>query len=137
MVGYGNLTESFTSRVYCIPGRAVESVGGDAETSLGSQDIRHHLENAAHHPPSKSTGGGNGILTHLRSRWDIDSLSNDSTKVTLSLEFAFANPMYAALSAGVAPMVAEVMIKAFEGRVQEVMRRDPGLAGKGLEGVDK
>ncbi|KAF2015878.1 hypothetical protein BU24DRAFT_492069 [Aaosphaeria arxii CBS 175.79] len=139
VVGYGNLTESFTSRVYCIPGKIVESVGGGTETSLDERDIGHHLQERVEGGRSDA----NGLLTHLRSRWSVvgedaarlsppplggENGNAGRTRVTLELEFAFANPMYAALSGGVASTVAEIMVKAFEGRVEEVMRRDPGLA---------
>lgn len=43
------------------------------------------------------------------------------TEVRLKIEYAFANPLYAALSAAAAPKVADKMIQAFEERVRETM----------------
>jgi coenzyme Q-binding protein COQ10 len=42
------------------------------------------------------------------------------TDVNLVIEYQFANPVYAALSAAAAPKVAEKMIEAFENRVKAV-----------------
>lgn len=47
--------------------------------------------------------------------------SQERTEVSLAIEFAFANPLYAAVSAGAAPKVAERMIEAFEERVKAVL----------------
>ena len=133
----GNLTESFTSLVYCVPGKIVESVGGTTETSLPSDQIAHHLDDAeaqAEKRIEKETT--DGLLTHLRSKWSVEKVGAESTQVTLALEFAFANPLYASLSAGVAPKIAEHMIQAFENRVVELLKRDPGLARASLADMD-
>lgn len=127
VVGWGNLTESFTSRVFCVPGRIVESIGGDTETDLDARDIAHHLEGAQNNSKG-ARGAGNGLMTHLRSRWTIRALGESKTEVALALEFAFANPMYTALSAGVAPKVADIMVKAFEERVQTLLDGNPEVA---------
>jgi coenzyme Q-binding protein COQ10 len=128
--GFGGITESFVSRVYCVPGRYVESVGGDTNTSLRPDMIAHHLEGGE--KQSGRTEGENGLLTHLRSKWTIEAMRDGETQVSLAVEFAFSNPMYAALSGGVAPKVAEFMIRAFEKRVKEVLERNPEMVRKGL-----
>jgi coenzyme Q-binding protein COQ10 len=127
VVGWGNLTESFTSRVFCIPGKIVESIGGDTETNLNASDIPHHLE-GARDGDKGARGAANGLMTHLKSRWTIEALGEDKTEVSLALEFAFANPMYTALSAGAAPKVADIMVKAFEERVQKLLDGNPQMA---------
>jgi coenzyme Q-binding protein COQ10 len=132
--GFGGITESFRSRVYCVPGRYVESVGGDTETSLSRNEIAHHLEGSE--AGGGRSGGDNGLLKHLRSKWTIEDLGKDKTGVTLALEFAFANPFYAALSGGVAPKVADVMIRAFEKRVGELLVENPDMVGASLEELD-
>ncbi|KAF2710535.1 hypothetical protein K504DRAFT_264734 [Pleomassaria siparia CBS 279.74] len=134
-VGFGNLSESFTSRIFCVPGKIVESVGGATSTELGEDDIAHHLA-------ENGTRGGDlerresGLLTHLRSRWTIEGLGKrggkEETEVTLSLEYAFANPLYSTLSAGAAPKVADLMIKAFEERVKSQLDSDPRKANASL-----
>ncbi|KAF2034745.1 hypothetical protein EK21DRAFT_97377 [Setomelanomma holmii] len=131
--GFGGITESFVSRVYCVPGRYVESVGGDTETSLPADEIQHHLSSSG---AAARNAGDNGLLRHLRSKWKIEDLGADKTGVTLSLEYAFANPFYAALSGGVANKVAEVMIRAFEARVVQLLRENPGMVRAGLADLD-
>lgn len=131
--GFGNLTESFTSRVYCVPGKVVESVGGDTETALPSDAIKHHLDGDK---ASVGRKGSEGLLTHLRNTWTVDEVGHRQTKIELSLEFRFANPMYAALSAGVAPKVADAMVKAFEERVRGLLRDCPGMVDARLEDLD-
>ncbi|KAI0586936.1 Oligoketide cyclase-lipid transport protein [Pyrenophora tritici-repentis] len=132
--GFGGLTESFTSRIYCIPGRYVESVGGETETSLKGEDIAHHFEEEGGRKIGRESD--NGLLTHLRSKWTVEAVQDDQTQVSLAVEFAFANPMYAALSGGVAPKVAEFMIRAFEKRVEELLEGDKRLIRAGLGELD-
>jgi coenzyme Q-binding protein COQ10 len=124
VVGFSNFTETFTSRVFCVPGRIVESIGGSTETELSRQEIAHHLEDG----DVGAKGAASGLMTHLKSRWSIEARGKDSTQVTLALEFAFANPLYTALSAGAAPKVADIMIKAFEERVRSLLEREPDMA---------
>jgi coenzyme Q-binding protein COQ10 len=133
--GFGGITESFVSRVYCVPGRYVESVGGDTNTSLKPEMIAHHLEGSEEQSDRREEGE-NGLLTHLRSKWSIEAMEDEKTQVSLAVEFAFANPMYAALSGGVAPKVAEFMIKAFEMRVEEILEENPDMVKASLGEMD-
>lgn len=119
-----------------MPGKYVESVGGDTETSLSRDEIAHHLEGSGLDGLGRRSGGDNGLLSHLRSKWTIEELGKDKTGVSLALEFAFANPFYAALSGGVAPKVAEVMIRAFEQRVVSLLRENPEMVGASLAELD-
>lgn len=130
--GYGSINETFASRVYCVPGRFVESVGGATTTSLKPEDVAHHL--AAQQGSRESDE--NALLTHLRSKWSIEAMENNTTQVSLAVEFAFSNPLYAALSGNVAPKVADFMIRAFEKRVQEVLERNPGMVTASLGEMD-
>ncbi|KAK4462905.1 dehydrase and lipid transport-domain-containing protein [Cladorrhinum samala] len=68
-VGYGPLSQSYTSRVYCVPDRGiVEAVSGNAETSipasvlaeLGYDDVDGN---------KKQTDGG--IFERLVTRWEV------------------------------------------------------------------
>lgn len=129
--GFGTLTESFTSRVYCVPGRVVESVGGATQTSLAPHDIAHHLADAR-----VQTTGGSGLLTHLKSTWTLQELGARQTRIELALEFAFANPLYAALSGGAAPKVADAMVRAFEERVRVLLTENPAMVTARLEDLD-
>lgn len=106
----------------------VESVGGSTSTSLPAEEILHHGEGVG----AKGKGEEGGLLTHLRSRWTITPLAEENTQVSLDLEFAFGNPLYAALSAGVAPKVADMMVKAFEERVHVLLMDNPVMQRAGL-----
>lgn len=131
--GFGTLTETFTSRVYCIPGRVVESVGGATQTALPRDLLRHHFHPDTASVPAEASGA---LLTHLRNTWTVESLGHRQTRIQLSLEFQFANPMYAALSAAVAPKVADAMVKAFEERVRRVLTDCPAMIDAKLEHLD-
>ena len=146
-IGWQNIRESFTSRVYCIPGRVVEAVSGNAVTTLSDEDISHHTMLL----PESSSDDKNELLTHLLTRWTLHpypykppplpSLSSSSsvqnrakpeeptthpareqTEVSLHLEYAFANPMYTGMSKAVAPKVGDMMVNAFEERVRRLLR---------------
>lgn len=130
--GFGNLSETFASRVYCVPGRIVESVGGATQTRLPESDIRHHLQDGR----EVRAEGSEGLLTHLRNTWTVEQHGAGQTKIELALEFQFANPMYAALSQGVAPKVAEAMVRAFEERVRALLEEDPRMVDARLEQLD-
>jgi coenzyme Q-binding protein COQ10 len=109
VIGWGDIKESFQSRVHCVPNRFVEAVSGESATSVATGDVPN-------------------LLNHLVSRWTLNSASGpslttaaDKTEVNLAIEFQFANPIYAALSAAVTPKMAEVMIRAFEDRVKKLL----------------
>lgn len=119
--------------MFCIPGQVVESIGGAAVSSLTPHSIAHHLSEG---DARKATSQEEGLMSHLISRWELMPLGSNETKVTLALEFAFANPIYTALSAGAAPMVADTMVKAFEDRVREVVKSDPSIVERKLGDVD-
>ena len=114
----------------------MESTGGDTVTNIPEDQIRHHLEGGDGYSSEASSGGDNGILKHLRSTWTIEDAGKDKTEVKLAIEYAFANPFYAALSGGVAPKVAEAMIKAFEQRVVGILKENPNMIGVGLADMD-
>lgn len=114
-IGWGSVRERFTSRIYCVPGKYVEAVGGNSKTRLDRGDIAHH------NIPDTRAAAQDGIMTHLLTRWSVQEVDKGSTRVGLDIEFQFANPMYAAMSSAVAGRVADVMIEAFEGRVRTVM----------------
>ncbi|KAF2854501.1 hypothetical protein T440DRAFT_464657 [Plenodomus tracheiphilus IPT5] len=130
--GFGGIEESFVSRVYCVPGRFVESVGGATQTSLKRDEIAHHYHDSQANGESAPSPEESALLSHLRSKWSIEAMEDNQTQVSLAVEFAFANPLYAALSGNVAPKVAEYMIRAFEKRVQEVLEASPEMVNAKL-----
>lgn len=145
MIGFnGNINEEFTSRIYCIPGRVVEAVSGNTNGTLPKDEVSHHNErpSADQDPSRKAT-----VMSQLLTRWtlkgypykpppvgavDRDSThrnhdetnpvpGQEKTEVNLTIEYQFANPLYAAMSSAVAPKVADKMIEAFENRVKAVL----------------
>lgn len=151
-VGWGGISEAFSSRVYCVPGSIVEAVGGASRTRLRPEQMAHHDLDTT----ETQKGGGSEILTHLLTRWTVSPFpyqppsstttpakagenavdprepasgqAREQTQVSLEIEFAFANPLYATMSAAVTPMVANRMIEAFEKRVEQLLD-GPGLGG--------
>lgn len=133
-VGWGGIHETFQSRIYCVPGSIVEAVGGQSETQLPKADIRHHEvgeSSSSSSSPSSRAQQTSQILTHLQSRWTLNPFpfkpaplqdrlertinpqseaggepAREQTEVQLSLSFAFANPLYQAMSSAVTPKVA-------------------------------
>ena len=136
-VGWGGIEETFRSRIYCVPGRVVEAVAGRTRTGLGKEEVRHHRHGPSFSSSSEGVApAGEGIFTHLLSRWTVrpfserqvlltghggEGLGKDHTEVSLAIEFQFTNPIYSAMSSAVADSVAGVLIEAFEKRVREVL----------------
>lgn len=135
-VGWKGYEENFTSKIYCVPGSVVEAIGGQAKTTLGREELGHYDFS----PGSDGGDKGNGILTHLLTRWTVrpfhfkpppsagsalestkGKTPEDRTEVSLAIEYQFSNPMYSAMSSAVADKVAGVMIEAFEKRVKTVL----------------
>ncbi|GAB1733182.1 hypothetical protein NU195Hw_g3724t1 [Hortaea werneckii] len=162
VIGFNSdVSEEFTSRVYCVPGQVVEAVSGDAETTLLPEEIPHHgprPTSAEEDASRKDT-----VMTSLLTRWTLrpypykpppmsathpatthknheetsDLPGQEKTEVSLNISYQFANPLYAAMSSAAAPKVAEKMIEAFETRVKMVME-GPGTVAdsvKTREGV--
>jgi coenzyme Q-binding protein COQ10 len=144
-VGFsGGISEEFTSRIYCLPGRIVEAVSGNTNSTLPIGEVSHHNERppADQDPSRKST-----VMSQLLTRWTLKPYmykpppvaavdkgsqhknheetnpvpGQEKTEVNLTIEYQFANPLYAALSSAAAPKVADKMIEAFENRVKAVL----------------
>ncbi|PHH84163.1 hypothetical protein CDD83_2374 [Cordyceps sp. RAO-2017] len=101
-VGWGGFSDVFTSRLRCVPGVSVEAVSGG--------------ESAA---PS-------AVFKTLITRWSVrpgasDQPSSPSTEVRLTIDYRFANPVYAAVSAAVSDKVAGLMVEAFEKRARDIL----------------
>ncbi|KAH7062380.1 dehydrase and lipid transport-domain-containing protein [Macrophomina phaseolina] len=130
-VGWGTISEAFASRVYCVPGRLVEAVGGRTRTRLRPEEVPHHdLPAEGEEEALGRKGRDREILTHLLTRWALSprAVPKEQTQVSLEIEFAFANPLYGTMMAAVTPMVANLMIEAFEKRVEQLLD-GPGLGG--------
>jgi len=140
-IGWGGFEETFTSRLFCVPGSIVEALGGEAVTDLPKSDLAHHA--ATFDAPAVA----NNIFKSIRTRWHVKPFqykppagqlqpnrmglpAREQTEVHLSIDFLFSNPIYAALSKAVAPKVASVMIEAFEVRAKKLLD-GPGADVKG------
>lgn len=145
VVGFNaDISESFYSRIYCDPGRVVEAVSGPTNTSLDVESLPHHSPRPEDCPARNDT-----VLTHLLTRWTLKPFpykpgpataseaphesnstepARDQCDVNLTIEFKFANPLYATLSSAAAPKVADMMIEAFEKRVKAVLD-GPSMGG--------
>lgn len=152
VVGWNDgISETFWSRVYCDGKTMVEAVSGETETSLGRDSIKHHSARPESGDPTRNAT----VLTHLLTKWTLrpfpfkpapiksgegpqdttsDLPSKEQTEVNLSIEYQFANPVYAAMSAAVAPKVAGYMMEAFEKRLQSLMDQPASKVGA-LDGV--
>jgi coenzyme Q-binding protein COQ10 len=146
VVGWNALEETFTSKIYCVPGSVVEAVGGRGVTTLSKDLIQHHQDDS----PSSNKAVEEGILTHLLTRWSVRDFPykpppgnsagqvrpKEHTQVGLTIEYQFSNPMYSAMSGAVADKVAGAMIEAFERRVKSVLDGHiDAHVKKGLDGV--
>ncbi|PQE03245.1 cyclase dehydrase family protein [Rutstroemia sp. NJR-2017a BBW] len=131
-VGWGAVEETFTSKLLCVPGTIVEALGGDAVTKIDGSDLAHY-GNSVDTPAAE-----NHIFKSLNTRWALkpfhykppsgkpeadfsEHTARDQTEVHLTIEFQFANPLYAALSKAVMPQVAPKMIEAFELRARKLL----------------
>ncbi|KAH0607661.1 uncharacterized protein H6S33_002695 [Morchella sextelata] len=93
-VGWGNYDETFRSKVECEPAKLI--VRADASQ--------------------------NELFKSLKTRWEIRPRGEGKgSDVELHIEFAFKNPVYAALSGAVAPKIVNIMVEAFEKRAKEVL----------------
>jgi coenzyme Q-binding protein COQ10 len=129
VVGWKGVSEAFKSKIYCVPGKVVEAVGGGAQTTLPRHEIVHHdTSNAGSEADNQS------ILSHLLTRWTVrEARQNaDETEINLAIEFQFSNPIYSAMSSAVQDRVAGHMIEAFEERVRSLLKdgTDGSLSGK-------
>ena len=139
-----DISQEFTSRVYCVPGRVVEAVSGRTEASVSGDEIQHHT---ARPPVDQDPSRQDTVMARLLTRWTLrpfpykpgpnsaqhpntahknleetnPTSSQEMTEVNLAIEFQFSNPLYSALSSAAAPKVAEKMIEAFQNRIKAIV----------------
>jgi coenzyme Q-binding protein COQ10 len=138
-VGWGGYEETFTSRLFCVPGSVVEALGGEALTSLPKSQLTHHSETL------NAKTEANNIFQTITTRWTVrpfhykppsrrpqtgtmECQAREQTEVHLSLDFQFSNPIYATLIRAVAPKIAGIMIEAFEVRARNLLDGPGGRA---------
>ncbi|QIX00089.1 hypothetical protein AMS68_005606 [Peltaster fructicola] len=119
LIGFsGDVSETFWSRVYCVPETIVETVAGSTETSLPADQIKHHNPRL---PAGQDPVRKGNVMKHLSTKWTLRprTLSGqEATEIHLKINYEFANPVYSALSAAASSKVADKMIEAFEKRVK-------------------
>lgn len=98
-VGYGPVSETFTSEVRCDRSNwVVEAKSG-----------------------GKNPAADEGVFEFLNTKWVLRPLDgNGSTRVDLEISLEFRSPVHAAMLGAVKGEMAGVMIEAFEKRIREV-----------------
>ncbi|KAH8664295.1 dehydrase and lipid transport-domain-containing protein [Xylariales sp. PMI_506] len=128
--GWGGLSETYTSRVICVPDAGVvEAISGEARTEIPLADLqRWGLRDPGPLPEAAGGGGGVGVFKSLVTRWTVRPVAGrdgDWSEVDLSIKFQFANPLYGAVSSAVADKVAPLMVEAFVKEARRVLG-EPG-----------
>lgn len=128
-IGYGPLSETFTSRVDCDKDRwIVEARSGERFASSGDDREASASSSGSWVLPGGLFPGVNeGIFEYLATKWELVPLSSSSmsaaqTRVQLEVQFEFKSAMHAAMMGAVEGHMAGIMVDAFEKRVTELER---------------
>jgi coenzyme Q-binding protein COQ10 len=133
-VGWGPVSESYTSRLYCVPDEVVEAVSGRADTTIPEATLRKYglgPQGAHAYVGGDGKGGDSavGVFDSLVTRWALHPVAapgselgsiDSATKVTLSIRFRFTNPAYGLAVGQAADNMVNVMIEAFENRARKI-----------------
>lgn len=120
-VGYGPLSETFTSKVDCDPSRWTVEARSGAKYGGGSGQNHGGRGGLSGFFP----GANEGIFEYLDTRWElaplapVDAPGGPQTKVNLVVRFEFRNQLHATVMSAVEGQMASVMIEAFEKRIRE------------------
>ncbi|KAK1145385.1 Coenzyme Q-binding protein coq10, mitochondrial [Aspergillus melleus] len=132
-VGYGPISETFTSKVDCDESRWVVEARSGAKFGVDSKDGQSQTEVTQSQGKGQSGGlfggifpGANeGIFEYLSTRWELvpEGVETERrTTVRLRIEFEFKSQLHAAMMKAVEHQMATAMIDAFEQRIREVER---------------
>lgn len=124
-VGYGPLSETFTSRVDCdLANWTVEARSGEkygkVDGNAGSARSGASSGLSGFFP-----GASEGIFEYLSTRWELVPVASvgaqggPQTKVNLEVRFEFRNQLHATVMGAVESQMAGTMIEAFEKRIRE------------------
>ncbi|KAK3327356.1 dehydrase and lipid transport-domain-containing protein [Cercophora scortea] len=145
-VGWGPFTESYTSRVYCVPGSIVEAVSGAARTSIPANTLAQVGYNVA---AEGAIRPGEGLFESLVTRWTVqpvaaaaatrgpstlsvlssslagtDKTTEESwSDVELVVRFQFANPLLGHAVGQLAKEKVDAIVQAFEDRARTMYGR--------------
>ncbi|KAI1075219.1 hypothetical protein F5B20DRAFT_391160 [Whalleya microplaca] len=140
--GWGGFTESYSSRLFCVPARGVvEAISGaEGRSEFSDAELARYGLSDPGAGLGSGGGGGGGVFTSLVTRWTVvpaedatreDRFQHDWSDVRLSIKYRFANPLYGAVSAAVADKVAPVMVEAFVQQARRILG-EPGQERGGL-----
>ncbi|KAJ6187257.1 hypothetical protein N7519_002165 [Penicillium mononematosum] len=124
-VGYGPLSETFTSRVICDVEKLTVEAKSGANYAKEVQDGRAGKSSSSSGLSGFFPGANEGLFEYLSTRWELVPVSPGAqggplTKVNLEVRFEFRSQMHATLMSAVEGQMAGVMIEAFEKRIREV-----------------
>ncbi|CAK7244950.1 MAG: Coenzyme Q-binding protein coq10, mitochondrial [Sporothrix thermara] len=138
-VGWGPLSQTYSSRVYCVPGHGVvEAVSGrgGAPTLTAAERAEIGLdagEDDAGRRLGVQTATDDDTFESLVTRWTVVPLSASQTastgppspprtKVELQIQYQFRNPLYQIATAQISKEMATKMVDAFQARAAALLR---------------
>ncbi|KAJ5467461.1 hypothetical protein N7475_005213 [Penicillium sp. IBT 31633x] len=125
-VGYGPLSETFTSRVICDVEKLTVEAKSGAKYGQDSKDGQAVQRSSSPGLSGFLPGANEGLFEYLTTKWELVPLSpagtqgKPLTKVNLEVRFEFRSQMHATIMSAVEGQMAGVMIEAFEKRMREV-----------------
>ncbi|KAL1892115.1 Coenzyme Q-binding protein coq10, mitochondrial [Sporothrix stenoceras] len=138
-VGWGPLSQTYSSRVYCVPSHGVvEAVSGraGAPTLTAAERAEIGLDKSEDEDGRRlgaQTATDDDTFESLVTRWTVMPLkaaesssaagAAPRTRVELHIRFQFRNPLYQIAAAQVGNEMATKMIEAFETRAAELLGR--------------
>ncbi|KAL4796147.1 dehydrase and lipid transport-domain-containing protein [Aspergillus venezuelensis] len=128
-VGYGPLSETFTSKVECKPEEGiVEARSGEKYIDPNSSHKSGTGGFGALASLAGFPGADEGIFEYLSTRWELvpeaaGEGGEPRTTVKLEISFEFKSQLYASMMSAVEGQMAGIMIEAFEKRVREINGR--------------
>ncbi|KAJ5774190.1 hypothetical protein N7457_009086 [Penicillium paradoxum] len=124
-VGYGPLSETFTSRVICDVEKLTVEAKSGAQYGKEEKDVQASKSSSSG-LSGFFPGANEGLFEYLTTKWELVPLSQAEgqgkplTKVNLEVRFEFRSQMHATIMSAVEGQMAGVMIEAFEKRIREV-----------------
>lgn len=144
-VGWGPFTQSYTSRVYCVPGSVVEAVSGAAQTTIPASTLRAIGYKVADQDDRETARAGemgtSGIFESLVTRWTVQPTASlgdaqvaeggEWTEVSLSIQYRFANPALGFAVGQMADDKVDEMVQAFEDRARRLYGKEAQALSRG------
>ncbi|CAK7198275.1 Coenzyme Q-binding protein coq10, mitochondrial [Sporothrix eucalyptigena] len=140
-VGWGPLSQTYSSRVYCVPGHGVvEAVSGRAGAPTLTPAERAEIgldssEDDAGRRLGAQTATDDDTFESLVTRWTVVPLAprtssrnvdaSPRTQVELNIRYQFSNPLYQIATAQISKEMAIKMVDAFEARAAALLGPKP------------